>query len=64
MKLDKQKHDQDILTSWLGTNGSQDYIKGIINEQKPKDKKPKKIDDDPEAKKNEWLRLARSFSGS
>lgn len=49
----------------MGTNGSGDYIKGLIKkkEQKAGGKSSKKsIEEDPDAKKKEWLRLAAAFS--
>ena len=63
MKLDRAKHDQDIIISWLGTNASGDYIKDLMKPKVTHAVKPKRIEDDPNAKKQEWMRLAKAFGG-
>ena len=42
----------------MGTNGSGDYIKGLV--KKREGKIPKQ--EDPDANKKEWMRLAAAFS--
>jgi len=63
MVIDAQKNDQAILNNWMGTNGSSEYIKELVSKQQKKVKKPKSTEDAQKDKKNEWMRLARSFSG-
>jgi hypothetical protein len=45
----------------LGTNATGDYIKDLVKKQDKRLKKNKKIEEDPEAKKKEWLNFARAF---
>lgn len=60
MEVDRRKHDQDIITAWMGFNGSKEYILELVN----KGEKTKNIENNPDEKRNEWMKLARAFGST